>query len=96
MPAMGYNNTIALDCTSGSPINDGGQVACSTTRTWNCSGQGVGSANSVQCSLTNAVCAPVVGYWAFSYNGPYGIIPLRGYGTYNNITGLFIGEIMTM
>lgn len=50
------NNTVALGCTSGSPINDGGQMACGTTRTWNCSGQGVNAVDSGQCSLANASC----------------------------------------
>ena len=90
------NNAVALGCTSGSPITDGAQVACGTTHTWNCSGQGVGSVNSVQCSKANAACAPVAGFWSFPYTFPYGTFPLRGYGIYNNITNLFTGEIMTM
>lgn len=62
-PACAVNGSCGgsvMTCSIGSATNDGGQTACGTNRTWQCTGSNGGT--TANCSVANAACpTPVAG-----------------------------------
>lgn len=86
-PINGMCSVSPWSCVHGDPSLDNNQVACGTTRTWDCVGRYGGSIAS--CTYNNPVCPTYSVSWSFAANGSGATVRVCGVDVTANASGDF-------